>query len=411
MFMSRHEWRVAPNDCIKWGPGLTSAGAACNSVTGGAHPANQLTIYTSHAGLVANVTTPTEAWTVVQQGFYAPGDGGDATYQWSFTSYCGVGTLSAPGLADGFVCVLPAGQAASTAGRYLLSANGELNARLVGMQAGGFDNYPLVQGLMNAIAPSAYNERSLKVVFPATLGQIQTVYYFSKPFTLARNTTIDCKSASVPNQSAVVLVFPPGSDGVIYESGYYTPDGSWGQASINGCQISGLGVGGGNVPLFVQSAITNAGGSGYGAGTGTLTVTTAGFCSVAPVLNATAVGGVITVINSIATPGVCNQDVNNRAVWTAGGGLNSAGTGFTATTIMSSNTNSLTNVSLGNIVQPQFFTPPASCNPHNGSCTIGNDDGLVAFNGGTSILSITNGAYVALSDPVAKHSRSHLRIQ
>ena len=29
---------IAPNDCIKWGPGLTSAGAACNSVTGGAHP-------------------------------------------------------------------------------------------------------------------------------------------------------------------------------------------------------------------------------------------------------------------------------------------------------------------------------------------------------------------------------------
>ena len=27
---------IAPNDCVKWGPGLTSAGAACNSVTGGA---------------------------------------------------------------------------------------------------------------------------------------------------------------------------------------------------------------------------------------------------------------------------------------------------------------------------------------------------------------------------------------
>ena len=74
---------IAPNDCVKWGPGLTSAGAACNSVTGGAHPANQLTIYTNHDGLVNNVTTPTEAWTVVQQGFYAPGDGGEAVYNWS----------------------------------------------------------------------------------------------------------------------------------------------------------------------------------------------------------------------------------------------------------------------------------------------------------------------------------------
>ena len=107
---------IAPNDCVKWGPGLTSAGAACNSVTGGATPANQLTIYTNHAGLVANVTTPTEAWTIQQQGFYAPGDGGAATYQWNLTSYCTGGTSGAPTPADGIVCVLPAGQSASEAG-------------------------------------------------------------------------------------------------------------------------------------------------------------------------------------------------------------------------------------------------------------------------------------------------------
>ena len=93
---------------MKWGPGLTSAGAACNSVTGGATPANQLTIYTNHAGLVANVTTPTEAWTVMQQGFYAPGDGGGATYQWNLTSYCG--DMRSPITADGINCVLPIGQ-------------------------------------------------------------------------------------------------------------------------------------------------------------------------------------------------------------------------------------------------------------------------------------------------------------
>ena len=87
---------IAPNDCVKWGPGLTSAGAACNSVTGGATPANQLTIYTSHSGLVNNVTTPTEAWTVQQQGFYAPGDGGEATYQWNAASYCPNGTSGSP---------------------------------------------------------------------------------------------------------------------------------------------------------------------------------------------------------------------------------------------------------------------------------------------------------------------------
>ena len=86
VFVPGTNGNIAPNDCVKWGPGLTSAGAACNSVTGGAHPANQLTIYTNHDGLVANVTTPTEAWTVQQQGFYAPGDGGAATYQWNTTS-------------------------------------------------------------------------------------------------------------------------------------------------------------------------------------------------------------------------------------------------------------------------------------------------------------------------------------
>ena len=109
---------------MKWGPGLTSAGAACNSVTGGATPANQLTIYTSHRACVNNVTTPTEAWTVMQQGFYAPGDGGDAVYQWSFTSYCAGGTSGSPVAADGVGCVLPIGQSASTVGRYLLSTNG-----------------------------------------------------------------------------------------------------------------------------------------------------------------------------------------------------------------------------------------------------------------------------------------------
>ena len=105
IFIPGTNGNIAPNDCVKWGPGLTSAGVACNSVTGGATPANQLTIYTSHSGLVANVTTPTEAWTVMQQGFYAPGDGGDATYQWSLTSYCPAARPGSPTAADGVVCV------------------------------------------------------------------------------------------------------------------------------------------------------------------------------------------------------------------------------------------------------------------------------------------------------------------
>ena len=142
---------IAPNDCVKWGPGLTSAGAACNSVTGGAHPANQLSIYTNHDGLVNNVTTPTEAWTVQQQGFYAPGDGGAATYQWNFTSYCPLGTSGAPTPVDSIVCILPIGQSVTTAGRYVLQNSGSLDVRQVGMKPGGFDNSPFAQALMSAI--------------------------------------------------------------------------------------------------------------------------------------------------------------------------------------------------------------------------------------------------------------------
>ena len=72
---------------------------ACGS-GGGGGGSNQLTIYTSHSGLVNNVTTPTEAWTVLQQGFYAPGDGGGAdSTEWNFTS-----TLQTPLMASFVSC-------------------------------------------------------------------------------------------------------------------------------------------------------------------------------------------------------------------------------------------------------------------------------------------------------------------
>jgi hypothetical protein len=249
---------IAPNDCVKWGPGLTSAGEACNSVTGGATPANQLTIYTSHAGLVNNVTTPTEAWTVQQQGFYAPGDGGDATYQWSFTSYCVGGTSIAPATADGVGCVLPAGQSPSVAGRYLLSINGSLDVRKVGIMPGGQDNLPNVQTLMNAVGPTSGQTGTLEVVFPSVPGQLQTNYYFSKPFVLSRNVNLSCKSSTVAGRGAVVLVFPPGVDGVLAESGYFSPDGGWGQSAISGCQITSLGSGSAQSTMG-SDTITNVG--------------------------------------------------------------------------------------------------------------------------------------------------------
>ena len=138
---------VYPGDCLKWGPGLTDAGVVCGG--GGSGP---LTIYTTHSGLVNNVTTPTEAWTVQQQGFHSRGDGGQATYQWDFLSYCRGGTAGAPTPADGVFCVLPLGQSASTAGRYLLQVGNGIDVRQIGMVADGVtDNYPFVATLMSVI--------------------------------------------------------------------------------------------------------------------------------------------------------------------------------------------------------------------------------------------------------------------
>ena len=75
---------IAPNDCLKWAwHHQRRHGVRKRRVVAAAQPADNLHLA---FGLVNNVTTPTEAWTVQQQGFYAPGDGGAATYQWNFTS-------------------------------------------------------------------------------------------------------------------------------------------------------------------------------------------------------------------------------------------------------------------------------------------------------------------------------------
>ena len=232
---------IAPDDCIKWGPGLTSAGAACNSVTGGAHPANQLTIYTSHSGLVANVTTPTEAWTVIQQGFYAPGDGGDAIYNWNAASYCSSGTSGAPVAADGIMCVLPVGQAASAAGRYLLSLkNGILNAKAVGFRDDGGDNAPMVVKL-NTILNLYTN---LPINFPGGPLGSQSNYWFSQPLELTSSTSVSCgdgsRAALIPG---VNLVFGPDVSGIRSEDWPlvgFDGGGAWG-VDISGCGIFSAG--------------------------------------------------------------------------------------------------------------------------------------------------------------------------
>ena len=240
---------IAPNDCVKWGPGLTSAGAACNSVTGGASPANQLTIYTNHAGLLANVTTPTEAWTVVQQGFYAPGDGGEASYEWNATSLCPGGAYGTPtALANGLSCILPIGQSPATPGRYILNlTNGSINVRQFGMQPGigtAFDNSPFVNPMMQAIAIPGFGPNGPDIIIPATLGQIYTNYYFSEPFEITHGSSLRCNMSGGTSAegSKVGLMFPAGIPGVIQQTARMAALSSGDTSSIIiGCTIGALG--------------------------------------------------------------------------------------------------------------------------------------------------------------------------
>ena len=195
-----------------------------------------------------NVTTPTEAWTVQQQGFYQPGDGGEATYQWNFGSYCPKGTSGSPTPADGLSCVLPIGQSASTAGRYLLNlTDGAFNARQFGMQPStdlSFDNSPFVRPMMAAIGIQG-QPNGPDIVFPVNWGQDYTLYYFTQPFELTHGATLRCTTSGLGTGSfgnRVQFIFPPGMDGVIQENANWSSDQASADASgISGCTISSTG--------------------------------------------------------------------------------------------------------------------------------------------------------------------------
>jgi hypothetical protein len=195
--------------------------------------------YATHAALLTALTGFTVD-TLTQAGFGSSGDGGAATYTWSANSYCPGGTLGSPVATDDIVCIFP-GQAApytsSTAGRYLLQNNQQIDVRSVGMAPGGQDNSPFVAALMKAMgaisaaAPSGYD-----VVFPQVVGQTWTTYYFSQPLELTRGARYHC-SGTQGNSPSVVLLFPAGVNGVIQASGTYSSDGGSGNGTIDGCYI------------------------------------------------------------------------------------------------------------------------------------------------------------------------------
>ena len=128
----------------------------CATVAGGGS-SSPVTLYPTHALLTAGVTTPTGGNTVEQQGFYAAGDGGQATYQWNTTTYayCNGGTVGSPVTADGLTCILPSGQSPSTAGRYILQLSPTgIDVRQIGMVGDGVTDNSALNFDVNVINKS-----------------------------------------------------------------------------------------------------------------------------------------------------------------------------------------------------------------------------------------------------------------
>ena len=203
------------------------------------------TIYSTHAGLVANTTRPSGPYTLYQQRFSAAGKGGAATYEWDAASYCPDGTSSTPTPADGVVCVLPIGQTATTAGRFRLQVpGGRLDVQTIGMAPGGQDNAPLIPTLMKALGPNG-GQGGYDIIFSGIFGQPWTSYYFSAPLVLSRGMHLYCPGGTTADNS-VVLAFAPGVDGIIQEDVAFSPPGApggYGVGTVEGCELTNLGYG------------------------------------------------------------------------------------------------------------------------------------------------------------------------
>ena len=86
---------------------------------------------------------------------------------------------------------------------------------------------------MSAIQVPPSESATPSVKFPPTLGQLSTSWYFSRPFQVTRPTSVDCGNVTSQYPGSA-LVFPPGVDGTVLQSGYLAKDGGWGEADIVG---------------------------------------------------------------------------------------------------------------------------------------------------------------------------------
>ena len=280
------------------------------------------------------------------------------------------------------------GQSYPGLGTYMPTATGAIDATSVGMKSGGFDNYPLVQKLMDAVGSFGDNGVGPEVVFPPVLGQQYTNYYFSQPFVISRSMSIKCTGgggAVEPEGARVNFVFPPGVGGIIEEDARLAPDGNWGtQADITGCTIRGSGFSGARLGDFIvdyskHKPTVTAGGSGYGANkTGTMTYDQSHSpdhtCTSIPVLNVTTDStGAINAVTG-ATPGLCTGIYTN--LFTIPGGGLSAGTGatFSIRYNVQSYPNYLTGINMAE-------APGASYTPGFPLFQVQPNDGIIAMGG------------------------------
>ena len=217
--------------------------------------------HSSHAALIS-ATTGSGYAKIAQAGFTSSGDGGAAEYAWNPNSTCPTGVSTS---GDGITCILPSGQSAGTAGRYLIQfPSGQINARAVGMAPGGQDNSPYLTALMNAVSPAGSFTAGGAVVLTGTPGQNQTdFYYFSQPFDISRNIRLICQSSQAPSGSyGVGIVVAAGEDGVILDVSSTSPDGGADFGGIEGCSILGLGDSLGQMtaasPTILHALLNNA---------------------------------------------------------------------------------------------------------------------------------------------------------
>ena len=253
---------ITTNDCLKWGPGITDAGACgsgggggsltvtdgTNSVSGttsltftgatvsGSTPNATATItaggagqtnFATHAALIS-ATTTFSTNTLMQTNYSTGISGGAAFYDWNSASYCPGGTSGSPTAAEGNLCIKPSGQAAGTAGRYILRlTNGAIDARQMGFKDDGSDNASAITAL-NVVLPEMLHPM---IVFTANGQSPQSNYWSTQPFFFGANVAVQCGLGTrVFFFPQVNLIVTPGVSGVQFNNVPTT-------TALNGCGV------------------------------------------------------------------------------------------------------------------------------------------------------------------------------